>query len=135
MAACHKGDFSLVDNCWNDLTKSFERAPCQPTICKTSGSIPGDDKTLPDWALALIIVVLVGIFGFLCYSFLKKSFKRGFTFIFGGILAASMSPPMPKNSEEQAIRAQNLDLEGQGGGRDMVPTAPPLPTYHEAMSA
>ena len=132
---CYKGNFSLVDNCYNELTESFERAPCQPTICKPSGSNPGDDKSLPDWALALIIVVLVGIFGFLCYFFLKKSFKRGFTFILGGILAASMTPPLPRTTDvEGPSRTENLDLE-QGGGRNMVATAPPLPTYQEVMSA
>ena len=136
MAACHKGDFSLVDNCWNELTESFERAPCQPTICQTPDSNPGEGKSLPDWGVALIICVVVAIFGGLAFYFLKKGCKRGFTFILGGVLAGSMTPPLPRSNDvQEAIRAQNLDLEGQGGGRNMVLTAPPLPTYQEVMSA
>ena len=131
MAACHKGDFSLVDNCWNELTESFERAPCQPTICQTPDSNPGEGKSLPDWGVALIICVVVAIFGGLAFYFLKKKCSNGFAFVVGGILAGSMNPPVPKNSEERTIRAQNMDLEGQGG-QDLMPTAPP-PDYDEIM--
>ena len=52
----------------------------------------------------------------------------------GGILAASMTPPLPRTTDvEGPSRTENLDLE-QGGGRNMVATAPPLPTYDEIMA-
>ena len=128
---CFKGNFSLVDNCWNELTESFEHAPCQPTICQKPGSIPGEGKSLPDRGLALIICVVVAIFGGLAFYFLKKSCKRGFSFILGGVLAGSMTPPLPRSNDvEAASRAKNLPMV-QGGGQDLMPTAPPL--YEDIM--
>ena len=78
---CYKGNFSLVDNCWNELTKSFERAPCQPTICQEiPDSDPGEGQSLPDWGLALIICSVVAIFGVFTYFLIKKKVLKSVQF-------------------------------------------------------
>ena len=130
---CNKGNFSLVDNCWNELTESWERFPCQPTICQTPGSIPGDGKSLPDLAVALIICSVIAIIGLLTALFLKNRCERGLTFIIGGVLAANLTPPLPRTANAEASRAEKPSVVGQGrGGQDLMPTAPP-PNYDEIM--
>ena len=125
------GPISLTSNCWNAESQNFMRFPCREITCQEVLSSNPNEGGLPDWGLALIIVVLVAIAGFLGYFFLKKSFKRGFTFNLGGVLAGSMTPPLPRSDDvETASRAKNLPMV-QGGGQDLMPTAPP--NYDEIM--
>ena len=119
------GPISLTSNCWNAESQNFMRFPCREITCQEIPSSNPNEGGLPDWGLALIIVAVVAVFGGLAFYFLKKKCSNGFSFIFGGILAASMTPPLPRSDEAGTIRAQKLDLEGQGGGQDLTPTAPP----------
>lgn len=78
--------------------------------------VPGSNPNegLPGWAVALIIVVVMAIFGGLAFYFFKKKCSNGFSFIAAGILAASMKPPVP------GATAQNEEEP-----RQEIATAPP----------
>ena len=79
--------------------------------------VPGSNsgQGLPGWAVALIILVVMAVFGGLAFYFLKKKCSRGFTFVLGGILAGSMTPPIPT-----ATFAQNGEAP-----QSEIATAPP----------
>ena len=106
----------------------YTRFPCRETICE---EVPGSNLNdgLAAWAVALIICSMVVVIGLLTAFFLKNRCERGLTFLMDGILAAILTPPILKNPGERTIRAQNMDLKGQGG-QALMPTAPP-PNYDE----
>ena len=86
--------------------------------------VPGSNsgQGLPDWAVALIILVVMVVFGGLAFYFLKKKCSRVFIFVLGGILAGSMTPPLPT-----ATRAQYGEEP-----QPEIATVPPH--YNEIMS-
>ena len=87
---------------------------------------------LPGWAVALIICLVVLIFGGFLVFFLKNRCERGLTFIIGGVLAANLTPPIPRSADAKAIHTKKMDLEAQGQGTAQYPE---LPTYEEVLNA
>ena len=101
------GQISLTSNCWNAEKQNFVRFPCREVVCQ---EVPGSNtsKSLPDWAVALIICLIVLVVGFLALFYLKKKCGYTLNLITGFVMAASLVPPMPRTTDIEASRAKNL---------------------------
>ena len=122
---CYIGEYSLLDQCYNEMTKSFMSAPCQPIVCDMEDV---GEEAFPQWAWPLIVVggILLAVLGFLTFFYLKKKCDHTLTVVVGFVLAATLKPPMPQSKDED-VEAANENMEVE------QPSAPP--SYNEAISA
>ena len=125
---CHTGNFSLFENCLNELTGEIIRFPCQPVICEDSSSNPSEDK-FPVWAQAMTATLIVVVLLVFVIFLLKKMATHTCTAVFGFILGGSMVPH-PKNVDLEAANFEEDNARDQKSS-EPEPSAPP--SYNEAI--
>ena len=130
MASCHKGDFSLFDQCWNMMTNSWESAPCQPIICEDLSKKSDYWSYLTPILVSLGLVLTAGLVVF-CLFLLIKKVQNSIEVSLGFVLAAALRiQPQTRTPNDVDVESSMVsEVHGSSSGY------PTLPTYDEAINA
>ena len=105
------------------------RFPCREVVCQ---EVPGSNSSggLPDWGIALIIMVVVAVFGGLAFYFLKKKVQNSIEVSLGFVLAAALRI-QPRTRTPNDVDVESSMVSEVHGSSSVYPT---LPTYNEAIN-